>query len=168
MRAAKRPLPTAALLIAAAVAAPAASAAAPWSAPVTISAPHTFIHSVQLTHAGTSKVAWWTWQDGVGEGSAVGGSMAARPVGPFGLERSLAKLPADLLDIQGYGDGRLLALSQVVARQADRRPPRDLRDQGRRRHDERVRHAGDDRARQRGSRARSSPSRRMAAASSAT
>jgi hypothetical protein len=124
MRVATHLLAPAALLAAASVAAPAA-AAAPWSAPVTISAPHTFVDPLQITVAGTTNVAWWRWRDGVGEDAAVGASMAARPAGAaaFGPERSLAKLPADLFDVQGYGDGRLLALSQVVERRASRRGP---------------------------------------------
>ncbi len=102
----------AAVLAAAAAAAPAASAAA-WSAPVTISAPHTFAGPLQATSTATSTAASWGWQDGVHADPPRGASFAVRASGAaFGPERPVSTFADDLLDVEGHGDGRLVALSQ--------------------------------------------------------
>lgn len=111
-----------AALLAAAIAAPASAAAAPWSAPVTISSPHTFAQPVGLVATNSSNAAYWQWQQGVGADADVGASFAIRPpAGTFAAERPLA-YGGDLLDVRGYGDGRVLALSQAAA---PRRSPRE-------------------------------------------
>lgn len=95
----------------------AALAAAPWGPPVTISA----AHGVGPTRAGvtntnTSTVAWWSWQVAAASGSQFGVSTAARPAGrgAFDAERSRSSRELISLDVQGYGDGRLIALSDVL------------------------------------------------------
>ena len=95
-----------------------ASAAAPWSAPVTISAAHSGVGPVGLTSTDTSTVAWWRWQDGFEASATFGDAFAARPVGTgaFGPERLQGSDEQISLDMQGYGAGRLLALSQALGR----------------------------------------------------
>jgi hypothetical protein len=106
------------LTTAAAAGAPASAvAAAPWAPPVTIAA----AHGVGPTRVGaaetmTSTVAWWSWQDGAASGSQFGVSTAAQPAGSeaFDPERSRSSRELISLDVQGYGDGRLIALSEVL------------------------------------------------------
>jgi hypothetical protein len=116
-----RPLAVAAVSVAGAVmvAPAAASAAAPWSTAVTISAAHGGVGPVGLTSTDTSTVAWWRWQDGFfGAGATFGDAVAARPAGTgsFGPERLQGSDELISLDVQGYGSGRLLALSQALGR----------------------------------------------------
>ena len=94
----------------------AAAAAAPWSAPGTISAAHGAVGPVGLTSTNTSTVVWWGWHDGVGAGSTFGDAFAARPAGAdvFGAERLQVSDEPISLDVQGYGSGRLIALSQAL------------------------------------------------------
>jgi hypothetical protein len=79
-----------AVLAAAAViaATPAAARAATWSAPQTISHPHTFAGPLALTTTfDGSLVAAWPWQDDVGDDALGGESTAARPAASaFGPE----------------------------------------------------------------------------------
>jgi hypothetical protein len=114
MRPLTRLLP-AAVLTAAAIAAPAA-AAAPWSAPVTLSSPHTFAGSpVAFADQGLAgAVAWWRWQDGIGNGQTAGASFAPLAVGAAatGFQVAAPHGP-NVLDVQGAGDGRLVELSQA-------------------------------------------------------
>ena len=108
---------TAMLAIAAVAVLPAsAGAAAPWSTPVTISSPHTGVGPLGVTSTNTSAVAWWSWQELSGTGFKFGGAFAARPAGSdaFGVERSRDSGEPISLDVQGYGDGRLIALSTVL------------------------------------------------------
>ncbi|MEA2220202.1 MAG: hypothetical protein QOJ35_2828 [Solirubrobacteraceae bacterium] len=96
------------------VAAPAAGA---WSTPRTISAAHGGVYPLGVTDTNTSTVAWWGWQDGAaGAGATFGLALAARPAGAgaFGPERLRTSDELIGLDVQGYGDGRLVALSQVL------------------------------------------------------
>jgi hypothetical protein len=116
-----RPLPRllpAAVLTAVAIAAPAA-AAAPWSAPVTISSPHTFAGGpVAFADQGPAgAVAWWRWQDGVGNGQTSGASFAPLPTAATagGFQVTAPDGP-NVLDVQGSGDGRLVELSQAQVR----------------------------------------------------
>lgn len=113
MRPLIRLLPAA--LLAAAVAAPSAAAAAAWSAPVTISAPHTFAGPLQATSTSSSTAVSWGWQDGVQIDPPRGASFAVRASGAaFGPERPVSTFGEDLLDVEGHGDGRLVALSQTA------------------------------------------------------
>jgi len=100
-----------------------AGAAAPWSTPITISSPHTGVGPLGVTSTNTSTVAWWRWQELSGDGFAFGGAFATRPPGTsaFGPERSQKSDELISFDVQGYGDGHLIALSQVLGR---RRPVR--------------------------------------------
>jgi hypothetical protein len=111
-------------LLAAAALVPVASPAqaAPWSAPQTVSAPHTFAGPLATAMAqdGTL-VAAWPWQDGVDPKGPSGAAAASRPPLPspnaagapatsaFGPERPA---PAGLVDVVAYGHTRTLALSQ--------------------------------------------------------
>jgi len=107
----RTPLLAAAAIAVAAAAAPATAVAAPWSAPVTISSPHTFLYPLGAAPAKMSTIAWWGWQDGLGPTG--GAAFAVRPSGAsaFAPERPIARLPV-VLDVQGHGDDRLVALSQ--------------------------------------------------------
>jgi len=103
----------AAAVLAAAVAAPPAAAAAPWSAPVTIFAAHTFAGPVGLTSTKGSNAAWWQWQDGVAVDPPRGAAIAVSPTGAaFGPEHPIATFGEGLLDVQGHAMGRFVALSQ--------------------------------------------------------
>ncbi|MEA2190464.1 MAG: hypothetical protein QOI73_585, partial [Solirubrobacteraceae bacterium] len=109
----RTPVSLLSLAAAAALAAAAPATAAPWSAPVTISAPHTFVASLDATATTTSTAAWWTWQDGVAIDPPRGAAFAVRPAGGvFAAERPVSTFGEGLLDVQGHGDGRLVALSQ--------------------------------------------------------
>jgi hypothetical protein len=94
----------------------AAAAAAPWSTPVTISAAHGAVGPVGIADPNTSTVAWWRWQDGSGAGTRFGSAFAARPgdTAAFGAERVRTSDELISFDVQGYGDGRLVSLSQVL------------------------------------------------------
>lgn len=93
-----------------------AGAAAPWSTPITISSPHTGVGPLGVTSTNTSTVAWWGWQELAGNGFKFGGAFATRPAGTgaFGPQRSQNSDELVSFDVQGYGDGRLVALSQVL------------------------------------------------------
>jgi hypothetical protein len=69
-----------------ALAAPAAAHAATWSAPQTVSAPHTFAGPLQLAAAfNGSLIAAWPWQDNVGDDARGGERQAFRqPQAGFG------------------------------------------------------------------------------------
>ena len=114
----RMPLVVAAVAVTAAmlVAPAASSAAAPWSAPIAISTVHGAIGPMGLTSTDTSTVAWWGWQNGFGAGAKFGDAFAARPAGAgmFGPERLQASDEPISLDVQGYGSGRLVALSQAL------------------------------------------------------
>jgi hypothetical protein len=96
------------LLLAAAT--PSAGAAA-WSAPQTVSAPHTFAGPL-LTATGVEStlVAGWPWQDNVGD-DAIGGEAAANraPGRPFAPEHPA---PDGLAGLATYGLTRTVALAQ--------------------------------------------------------
>jgi hypothetical protein len=87
-----------------------ATALAAWTAPVTISAPHTFASNLRtLVLSSGTQVAAWTFQDGIGAAAPAGSRFTVRPAGgAYGDEH---RLPAGFLDLGGYGQTRLLALS---------------------------------------------------------
>jgi hypothetical protein len=110
-------LAVAILTTAAAAGVPASAlAAAPWGPPVTISSPHLSVGPLGVAGTNTSAVAWWRWQDAAGAGSQFGISTAAQPAGSasFDAEQSRHSGEQISLDVQGYGDGRLIALSEVL------------------------------------------------------
>ena len=124
MRPLVRLLPAA--LVAAAVAAPSAGAAT-WSAPVTISAPHTFVGSVGLGPSRSSSTAAWLWQQGIGVDASIGASYASRsPSGRFGPERALP-FSGELLAVRAYGGGRVLAMWQRAEPRRSRLDPLHFR-----------------------------------------
>jgi hypothetical protein len=88
-----------------------ASAFGAWSAPATISSPHTFASGLHaFTMSGGSTVAAWTFQDGIGAHATGGASFVVRPAGgAFGAEHAL---PSGFLDLGHYGRTRLLALAE--------------------------------------------------------
>src|SRR3954469_18915767 len=88
-----------------------AAHAATWSAPTTLSAPHTFVGPLAVGGGGT--VVAWPWQDGVGQNAPGGAAFAGRPpTGVFGPERPA---PTGLLDVAAYGSTRTLALAMTIA-----------------------------------------------------
>jgi hypothetical protein len=110
-----------------------AAASGPWSAPVTISSAHTGVSLLGVTNTNTSLVAWWRSQDGAGAGAQFGAGFAARSddASAFTSERSRASAEMISLDVQGYGDGRLIALSEVLGagpvREGRPNPPSEVR-----------------------------------------
>jgi hypothetical protein len=100
--------------------APAAAHAATWSAPQTVSAPHTFAGPLQLgtTFDGSLAVAW-PWQDNVGDDALGGESAALRPPLPgFGPGRPATSAfgaehpaPDGVTAVAGYARTQTLALA---------------------------------------------------------
>jgi hypothetical protein len=93
-----------------ALTAAAPASAAIWSAPTTISAPHTFIDGLEAAASGDgSVVADWGFQDGVGTGATTGARGAALAPGAtvFGPERTL---PRDTLEVVPYARHSIAAL----------------------------------------------------------
>jgi hypothetical protein len=87
------------------------AAAAAWSAPQTVSAPHTFVGPL---YAGTGLAAW-DWQDGVGQNAPAGASEVTVMGGAVSAQRPA---PDGLVAAQPYGSGRsvLLANKQLHTR----------------------------------------------------
>lgn len=108
-----RTIAAAACSLAAGAAVPAAAAAA-WTAPATISTAHGSDYPLGITNTNTSTIAWWGWQDGAGLRAPSGFAFAQRPSdgGAFGTEHSRGGGEQIAIDVQGYGTGRVLALSQ--------------------------------------------------------
>lgn len=103
------------LVAGAVLAAGAAADAQTWTAPVTISAPHTFIFSLFLTPgAPAGQQAAWSWQDGIGNRAATGTSLARTPSAASPWSPQSAG-PPGLLDAQRYGDGGQVLLTATVA-----------------------------------------------------
>jgi hypothetical protein len=92
------------------------AAAASWSAPQTVSAPHTFAGPLLTSAdpAGGALVAWG-WQDGVGQGAQTGAGQVRVTNGALSAEQAA---PDGLVAAAAYGDGRsvLLASRQVDTR----------------------------------------------------
>src|SRR5215211_5619210 len=104
-----RLLPTLAMA-AALLAAAAPASAATWTAPATISAPHTFVFGLEAVASGDgSVVADWGFQDGVGNGASAGvrGAGLAPGAAAFGPERAL---PRDTAEVIAYARHSLAAL----------------------------------------------------------
>ena len=105
-----------ALLLALAGAAllPAAAGAATWSAPVTISSAHTLVGPVEITRAPSGSLeAWWGFSDHRGDSFVPGHAHAYHFLGEtsFHTER---RAPADLLDLQAFGDDNLMGVTQTL------------------------------------------------------
>src|SRR3954447_5888602 len=86
------------------------AAAATWTAPATISTPHTFVFGLEAGSSGNgSVVADWGFQDGVGTGrtNGVRGASLAPGAGAFGGERTL---PNDTLRVIPYAQRSVGAL----------------------------------------------------------
>jgi hypothetical protein len=98
-----------ALLVVALAAVPSAGAAT-WSAPQTVSAPHTFAGPLSLaTTFDGSLIAAWPWQDNVGNDALGGEATAARPPGGvFDAERGA---PDGLVTVAPYARTQTLALA---------------------------------------------------------
>jgi len=108
---------TAAATLAAAVPATAAT----WTAPATVSAPHTFISGLEAASSGNGTlVADWRFQDGVGNGAATGARGAALAPGAaaFGGERTL---PGATTQIVPYAQRSVAALLQTSLDSSGRR-----------------------------------------------
>jgi hypothetical protein len=105
----RRSLLPLALLLAAL--APGGAQAARWSAPQTVSAPHTFAGPLSLaTAADGSLIAAWPWQDNVGDDARGGAATAARRPGTsaFTTERPA---PDGLLSIAPYATRQTVAVA---------------------------------------------------------
>jgi hypothetical protein len=77
-----------------------------WTAPVTISAPHTFVLDLEAATAGDGTVVGdWGFQDGAGNGAARGARAASLAPGAaaFGPER---RLPRDVGQVVPYARRR--------------------------------------------------------------
>jgi hypothetical protein len=95
------------------------AAAASWSAPQTVSAPHTFAGPLfASTDTSGSALAAWGWQDGIGLSAPVGSGLVTAGAGGVSSER---RGPAGLMAAQAYGDGRAVLLAN---RQIDKRGQR--------------------------------------------
>jgi hypothetical protein len=105
----RRLLPLAAVLAAALL--PATASAAAWSAPQTVSAPHTFVGPLlAATGFDGTTVAGWAWQDNTGTDARGGESTANRPPGAaFAPERPA---PDGTVALGAYGHTRTLALAE--------------------------------------------------------
>jgi len=85
--------------------------AAEWSAPVTVSAPHTFAQPVTLTQSTQVVTATWGWGDGVGLAAPGGFSSAEARFGSgFGAEH---RAPAGIVDVASDGPRRAVAVTQT-------------------------------------------------------
>ena len=84
----------------------------PWVGAQTLSGSHLFVDPPRIV-AGTSgdALAWWTWQDGLGEAARTGTSMAAfdTDAGRFRRERPA---PSGLVDVATVGASRAFAALQ--------------------------------------------------------
>jgi hypothetical protein len=92
------------------------AAAASWSAPQTVSAPHTFAGPLfaSADQAGGALVAWG-WQDGIGQSAATGAGQVRVAAGAPSAEETA---PDGLVAAAAYGDGRSVVLA---SRQVDTR-----------------------------------------------
>lgn len=91
------------------------AAAASWSAPQTVSAPHTFAGPLFAGDSARGALVAWGWQDGIGQKAPGGAGVVA--VDSAGNVSSERRAPAGLVAAQPYGDGRSLLLA---SRQIDR------------------------------------------------
>lgn len=95
------------------------AAAASWSAPQTVSAPHTFAGPLfASTDASGTALAAWGWQDGIGQSAPLGSGLVSAGAAGVSSER---RGPAGLMAAQAYGNGRSVLLAN---RQVDKRGQR--------------------------------------------
>jgi hypothetical protein len=83
----------------------------PWSPQQNVSLAHLFVDPVAVTASGDgTALAWWAWQDGVGQSANGGWSLASRApgAGGFGPERPA---PANVVAVEGYAQTRAIALT---------------------------------------------------------
>jgi hypothetical protein len=83
----------------------------PWSPAQNVSLAHLFVDPVAVTASGDgTTLAWWSWQDGVGQSADSGWSLASRPAGAggFGPERPA---PANTVAVAAYAQTRAVALT---------------------------------------------------------
>src|SRR5690242_13492892 len=83
------------------------AAAAAWSAPQTVSAPHTFAGPL---YADSALVAWG-WQDGVGDNVTTGASQASIAAGAVAAPRAA---PAGLVAAQSHQGGAVLLANRQL------------------------------------------------------
>src|SRR4051812_46487192 len=103
-----------AVVLAALALLPASAFAATWSAPVTISAPHTLVGPVNLTRAPSGSLeAWWGYSDHRGSAFVPGHAHAYHFLGES-VFRAERRAPADLLDLQAFGDDNLMGVTQTL------------------------------------------------------
>src|SRR5881628_2352260 len=84
-----------------------AAAVATWSAPQTVSSPHTFVGPL---YASSSLVAW-DWQDGVGQTTGAGASQAAITAAGASLQHAA---PAGLVAARPYDGGSVLLANREL------------------------------------------------------
>src|SRR5213592_4050841 len=87
------------------------AAAAAWSAPQTVSAPHTFVGPLYAS----SGLAAWNWQDGVGQNAKTGAGQVSVNDGTVSAEHPA---PDGLVAAQPYGSGRFV---ELASKQVDTR-----------------------------------------------
>ncbi len=83
----------------------------PWSPAQNLSRSHLFVDPVAVTASGDgTTLAWWSWQNGVGQSADSGWSLASRPAGAggFGPERPA---PANTVAVAAYAQTRAVALT---------------------------------------------------------
>jgi hypothetical protein len=91
------------------------AAAASWSAPQTVSAPHTFAGPLFSSNDGRGgALVAWGWQDDIGQNAPTGSGLVTAGAGGVSSER---RGPDGLVAAQAYGNGRSLLLAN---RQIDR------------------------------------------------
>src|SRR4051812_14279780 len=116
-----RPIPVLAAAAAVSLLAAAPAGAATWTAPTTVSAPHTFVSPLRAAPSGNgTAVLSWAFQDGVGSG-ATGGARAASllPGAPaFGPERTL---PVATTQVVPYAQRSIAGLEQTALDAVGRR-----------------------------------------------
>jgi hypothetical protein len=119
-----RPHPALAAAVATAAAALVAAGpatAATWTAPATVSAPHTFVNGLEAASSGDGTVVSdWRFQDGVGNGATTGARDASLAPGAatFGGERTL---PGATTQVVPYAQRSVAALLQANLDTAGRR-----------------------------------------------
>lgn len=108
----RRPfLLTAALVLLAA----APATAATWTEPQTVSSPHTLVGPVEITRAPSGSLeAWWGFSDHRGNAFVHGHAHAYHFLGETSF-RTERRAPADLLDLQAFGDDNLMGVTQTIA-----------------------------------------------------
>src|SRR4051794_35504472 len=92
------------------------AAAASWSAPQTVSAPHTFAAPLfASTDQRGGVLAAWGWQDGTGQNAPTGAGQVRVTAGTVSAEQPA---PDGLVAAVAYGDGRSV---ELASKQVDTR-----------------------------------------------